>query len=288
MTASGIVVVSQPNSRRSARQEKIITIYCLCADFLSAWGLEDDPQARVSTAEVMTVALVAAALFHGHQDRARLLLKGHGYIPRMLSASRFNRRLHAIEESVWEAFFALLAEAHKQINDGQEYVVDSMPIPVCDNYRIGRCRIYQGPEHRGYIARKRRYFFGLRVHLVITATGKPVEFVLRPGAEAAIRAFKRLRLDLPAGAGLYSDTAYTDYTEEALLSEEGDLRLVCPRKKNSLWRHPGWLEYICKYTRKRVETTFSRIEAERARHIHAVTPRGFELKVFLTLLAYSI
>lgn len=269
-------------------QEKIITLYCLCADFLWAWGQVDDPQARVSTAEVMTVALVAAALFHGHQDRARLLLKEHGYIPRMLSASRFNRRLHQIQESVWEGFFALLAEAHKQINAGQEYVIDSMPIPVCDNYRINRCRIYQGQEHRGYIASKKRYFFGLRVHLLVTATGKPVEFVLRPGAEADIRAFKRLPLDLPAGADLYSDTAYTDYTEEALLSEERDIHLVYPRKKNSLWPHPGWVEYVCKYTRKRVETTFSRIEAELARHIHAVTPRGFELKVFLTLLAYSI
>ena len=41
-------------------QEKIITIYCLCADFLAAYGYQDDAQAQMSTAEVMTVALVAA------------------------------------------------------------------------------------------------------------------------------------------------------------------------------------------------------------------------------------
>ena len=268
--------------------QKIITIYCLCADFLSAWGIQDDPQCQMTRAQVMTVALVGASLFCGNQERSRVFLRDFGFIPTMLSKGRLNRRLHAIEESVWQAFFALLAEAHKQINDGQEYIVDSLPVPVCDNYRIRRCKIYQGEEHRGYIASKKRYFFGLRVHLLITATGKPVEFVLRPAAEADIRAFKRLPKDLPNEADLFSDTAYTDYDEEALLSEEANITLIAPRRKNSLWPHPAWVEYICQQTRKRVETTFSQIEGEFSRHIHAVTPRGFELKVFLTVLAYSI
>ena len=34
-------------------QEKIITIYCLCADFLIVYGQKDEPQAQMSTAEVM-------------------------------------------------------------------------------------------------------------------------------------------------------------------------------------------------------------------------------------------
>jgi hypothetical protein len=37
-----------------------------------------------------------------------------------------------------------------------------------------------------------------------------------------------------------------------------------------------------------VETTFRQITEHLARSIHAVTPRGFKLKVFLTILAYSI
>jgi hypothetical protein len=150
-----------------------------------------------------------------------LFLREHGYIRRMLSASRFNRRLHAIPEAIWQALFALLAEVNKQTSDGQEYLLDSLPVPVCDNIRICRCRLYAGEEHRGYIASKRRYFFGLKVHLVVTATGQPVEFELTPGAEADIRAFKRLILGLPENAALYADAAYTDYTEEALLQLEG-------------------------------------------------------------------
>lgn len=38
-------------------QEKIITLYCVCAEFLAAYGYQDDPQAQMTTAEVMTVSL---------------------------------------------------------------------------------------------------------------------------------------------------------------------------------------------------------------------------------------
>jgi hypothetical protein len=37
--------------------DTITTIYCLCDELLKAWGHRNDPQARLSTAEVMTVPL---------------------------------------------------------------------------------------------------------------------------------------------------------------------------------------------------------------------------------------
>lgn len=60
----------------------------------------DDPQAQMSTAEVMTVTLVAAAVFDGNQEKSRRFLQEHGYIKAMLSKSRFNRRWHAIPEAL--------------------------------------------------------------------------------------------------------------------------------------------------------------------------------------------
>ena len=166
--------------------------------------------------------------------------------------------------------------------------MDSCPVPVCDNIRIFSCRLYQGKEYRGKVASKKRFVYGLRVHLLVTATGQPVEFVLAPASEADITAFRSLPLDLPEGAEVYADPAYTDYTLEDTLKEVQDLTLTVPRKKNSKRPHPGWITYLCQRTRKRVETTFSQINARFAKCIHAVTPRGFELKVFLTVLAFAI
>jgi hypothetical protein len=270
---------------------QIVTIYCLCDDFLRAWGHTDAPQAKMTTAQVMTVALVASALFCGNQERSRCFLEQHGYIRPMLCKSNLNRRLHQVPEALWQALFALLAQVHTQLNPDQTYAVDSLPVPVCDNIRIRRCRLYASRTHgkafRGYIASKRRYFYGLRVHLVITTTGLPVEVMLAPGAEADIRAFRNLRLDLPSTAHIFADRGYQDQQEAALLSETG-LHLVTQRRGNSKHPLPAWINYIVAHERKRIETVFSQIASAFGRKVHAVTAKGFELKVFLAVLAYAI
>jgi hypothetical protein len=266
---------------------QIITIYCLCADFLTAYGHKDDPQAQMTTAEVMTTALVAAFFFDGKQETSRLFLQEHGYIPKMLSKSRFNRRLHQIPDTLWQALFYLLAEIHQQNNPAGDYIVDSCPVPVCDNLRIRRCKLYRGEDYRGYCASKRRYFYGLKVHLVVTATGKPVDLVLTPGETGDLPGFRSLFLDM-TGIDLYGDKGYNDYVLEDTLKAVANIDFTVARKKNSKRPHPGYVGYLCQVIRKRVETTFSQITDHFARSIHAVTPRGFELKIFLTILAYSI
>jgi len=268
--------------------EQIITIYCLCADFLLVYGHKDDVQTQLTTAEVMTAALVGAWFFDGHQLLACQFLKEHGYMPEMLSKSRFNRRLHQIPDTIWQALFFLLAQIHQQTNTDDDYIVDSCPVPVCDNLRIRRSKIYRGEDYRGYCASKRRYFYGLKLHLVVTAKGKPVDLVLTPGETGDMPGLRSLFLDLPDDCDLYGDKGYTDYLFEDLLTLLGSANLIAARKSNSKRPHPGYVGYLCQVVRKRVETTFSAITEHFSRSIHAVTPRGFELKVFLTVLAYSI
>lgn len=273
--------------------DTITTIYCLCDEFLKAIDHRDDPQVRLTTAEVMTVPLVAATFFVGNIDKTRRFLHEYGYMPTMISKSHLNRRLHAIEPSLWQGLFSLLAELFKKPsnNPEQTYVVDSLPIPVCDNIRIRRCRLYPPKEHgeafRGYIPSKRRYFYGLRVHLVTTGAGEPVEFSLVAGSEADVSVFKDLELDLPKGSTIFADKAYTDYDYEDLLEEVG-LHLKAQRKKRSKRPMPLWEEFLGKPIRQYIETVFGGLTNLFSKKIHAVTPRGFELKIVCFLLAFSI
>lgn len=269
-------------------KDTITTIYYLCDSLLQAMDYRDDPQATMSTAEVMTVALTAAACCDGHLERSRELLHEHGYMPRMLSKSRLNRQLHAIPDSLWQTLFGLLAATFKATNAGQEYVVDSFPVPVCDNIRIRRCRLYRSEALRGKIASKKRYFYGLRVHMVITATGRPVEFLLVTGSTNDNLALKAFDLDLPEGATLYGDKEYNDYGYEDLLREAAAITLKPLRKKNSKRPFAAWVQSIQERVRKRIETSFSQITNLFPRQIHAVTPRGFELKVICFILAFAI
>ena len=139
-------------------ESEITTVYCLCEDLLKAVNIHEDPQVKMSNAEAMTTALTASLFFSGNYERSRAFLSEHGYVAHMPGKSRFNRRLLSIPESLWMALFNLLAELYRQSNKENEYAMDSFPVPVCDNIRISRSRIYKDEKYRGYIASKKRYF----------------------------------------------------------------------------------------------------------------------------------
>jgi len=71
------------------------------------------------------------------------------------------------------------------------------------------------------------------------------------------------------------------------LKDVAGLLLVPLRKKNSTRAVPPWVTFVRKYVRKRVETTASQINALLPKSIHAVTSKGFELKVMLFVLAFA-
>jgi hypothetical protein len=105
-------------------------------------------------AEVMTAAIVAMLYFRGNFRMACQFLCEYGYIPHMLSRSRFNRRLLRIAD-LFLTLFLSLGEYWKLLNERSSYVLDSYPIAACDNYRIPRCKLKQGEALWGYIASKK-------------------------------------------------------------------------------------------------------------------------------------
>jgi len=160
---------------------EIIAIYAITDDLLKAIGHREDLRSQLSDAEVITTALVAARFFGGNHQNAQDYLKEHGLMPKMLSKSRFNRRLHRLFLPLLD-LFDCLGMVLKSINSSTEYLLDSFPVPLCDNIRIPKVRLVQSEEYRGYIASKKRYFYGIRVQLLATKDGIPVEFAFLPGA----------------------------------------------------------------------------------------------------------
>jgi hypothetical protein len=265
---------------------QIVAVYCLCDDMLKSLHHYEDPQCQMNDAEVMTTAIVAALRHRGNFELARRVLYEEGYMPKMLGKSRFNRRLHRIQD-LFLTLFRLLGETWKDLNSQSVYVIDSYPIAACDNYRICRSRRYQGEEWRGHQASKKRYFYGLKIHIMVTEQGQPVEFFLTPGSVSDTSAYRLYDFDLPEQAWITADKAYTDYDVEDAINESG-LRMRPIRKSNSKRPFPPWIFYLQSTYRKIVETTGSMIERLLPKSIHSVTARGFELKVGLFVLAASL
>lgn len=264
----------------------ITTIFVLCDELLVA-SKHSDTRCKVSDAEIMTTAIAATTYFSGNFEQASAWLKMSGAIPKRLSRSQFNRRLHRLKPQL-VLLFEVLGQAYKQHNQNATYLIDTFPIPVCDNIRICRARLYRGETFRGYTPSKRRYFFGLKVHLMVTQSGQPVELFFTPGSVGDVEGLQIFSFDLAPGSTVYADKAYNDYDIEDLLEEACQVHLMPLRKKNSKRLEPAYIEFVQLYERKRIETVGSLVERLLPKHIHAVTQKGFELKLFLFFLAYSI
>jgi hypothetical protein len=73
-----------------------------------------------------------------------------------------------------------------------------------------------------------------------------------------------------------------------VMYESAPIDLSPIRKEHTTRAIPPYMAFVQHYYRKRIETAGSLIERKLPKTIHAVTARGFELKVFLFVLAYSI
>src|SRR5436309_15997569 len=82
--------------------EHIIGIYVVIDETMRVLGHTSHRLAGVSDAEVLTVAVVAAAFFGNHHARALAVLRATGYLSHAPSTSRFSRRVHALAD--WLAF----------------------------------------------------------------------------------------------------------------------------------------------------------------------------------------
>jgi hypothetical protein len=285
--SSGKVVGAETTIDQEGHMDsQIVAVFCLSDDLLKALYHHEDPQCKLSDAEVMTIAIVAMLFFRGNFEVARRFLHEQGYLPTVLSKSRFNRRLHR-NADLFLTLFSMLGETWKALNENSLYVIDSFPIAACDNYRIPRSKRYRGEVWRGRQASKKRYFYGLKLHLMVTQTGQPVEFFLTPGSTSDTAAMKWYLFDLPEGAWVTGDKAYTDYRMEDVF-QEANRKLLPLRKSNSKRPVPPWIHYLNSSYRKTIETTGSMIERLLPKSIHAVTARGFELKIAIFVLACSI
>ena len=268
-------------------ETKLIVTYVVCDDVLKNLGIKEDVQAKMTTAEVMTTAIVAAAEYSGNFEKARHTLKSNRAIPDMLSKSQFNRRLHRIQNRVWEAVFKLLAVLFSKHNLEDEFIVDSCPVYACKLARQNQTRLFRDKSFLGYCAAKKEFYIGFKLHLISDINANPIQMLLRPARESDIKTFRLFELDLPKNSVILADKAYNDYRYEDQLIQEKQIHLMPIRKVNSKRKGGGFFENIRKKKRRMIETLFSCIERIMPRSIHVVTIAGLILKTTLFVLAYA-
>jgi hypothetical protein len=153
--------------------------------------------------------------------------------------------------------------------------------------RANRRKLFKDKEYVGYKAAKKSHFVGLKVHMLMSITRKPLEIAYSPASYHDIFAFKQLPLHIPEKSMIYADKAYNDYELEDMLLSDKNIALLPIRKSNSKKHYTHSLTQSIKIKRRNIETAFSTIATRFPKSIHAVTERGFKLKIFSFILAYA-
>jgi hypothetical protein len=259
----------------------IVTTFVVIDDLLKAYAFQEDGRATGQAAEILTVAVIAAKYFQNHHERALSVMIGMGYV-RRLSASRFNRRLHRLRDWLY-GIVTVLGEVFAQ---GEVFIIDSMPLPVCKRARARRCKKVRGKAFCGYCAAKKEPFFGWRLHLICTPDGMPVAFDLLPAADHDLTPVHELTFSLPTGATVFGDKAYISELDTQSVWEAIGVRLVSIKRKNM--RPNSWADdYDLRHYRKRIETVYSQLESMGVQRLHARTNHGIDLKAWASLLALA-
>jgi hypothetical protein len=92
---------------------------------------------------------MAALYYGGNQALSRAFLVEQGYRGHPLSRSRLCRRLARVRHQ-FMTLFHRLDQVSKACIPENIYLLDSLPIAVCDNYRVRRCGRACSAGYRGY------------------------------------------------------------------------------------------------------------------------------------------
>ena len=101
-----------------------------------------------------------------------------------LERSRFNRRSQNL---IW--LIQLIRQGlNQQIPADSIVIIDSFPLPLCQPVRNHRVKILNGLADIGYNASKQMWFYGFKVHMLVTLSGYILNYVVTPASVHDIRA----------------------------------------------------------------------------------------------------
>lgn len=143
------------------------------------WRRSNHSQPKLTDAEVLTIAPMQGYFQTPTLKRTYELVKANDprAFPHLCSYQQWVARLHALSPLVGE----LCSAVPVALAEGDDlYLMDSQPIPLCHPVRHGRVRLlredgaYFGKTHKGW-------FFGCKLHALVTSTGQLLCAVLTPG-----------------------------------------------------------------------------------------------------------
>ena len=81
---------------------------------------------------------------------------------------------------------------NNQISSDTIAIVDSFPLPLCQSVRNHRASIFEGLADIGYNASKHLWFYGFKVHILVTLSGHILNYIVTSASVHDIKAVEDL------------------------------------------------------------------------------------------------
>jgi hypothetical protein len=178
--------------------------------------------------------------------------------PYLIHLTRYNLRKKTLTKYI-DKYNRLIAGFMNENEDA--YIVDSIPVPVCKISREKRTKVcrenFETAPDKGYTASIKQYYYGYKLHLVISVRGIFQSMELSKASIHDLQYLSDIKYSGLNNCTLLGDKGYLSAEFQNDLFTYSRIRLQTPKRNNQadFELYP----YVFKKCRKRIETLFSQL-----------------------------
>ena len=201
-----------------------------------------------------------------------------------LSHSRFNRRARMLLPLIYLIRHGLNEEVDLS---GDILIIDSFPVPVCQPIRNRRAKIFRGYADIGYKATKKIYYYGFKVHAIVSDDGYLLDYIVtKASVHDAKETVELITNAHPDNRYLLGDEGYLGKNLHQRLEQMG-YTLWTPYRKNMKNAQKHNKHYLMAL-RRTIESDFSLLSYYNAENNRARSLAGFQERLEVAVLAYNM
>ena len=207
--------------------------------------------------------------------------------PKLIDRSNFNRRKKNLV-----SYLALYNQRlANEMNESEDaFIVDSMPVPICNIARADRISIckenFESAPDKGYSSITKTYFMGYKLHLVTSVRGVFHSMQLSKASVHDVHYLEEIKDTGLNNCLLLGDKGYLSAEQKTDLFHTAKIELQTPCRTNQLQQ--TLFPYVFKKCRKRIETQFSQLcDQFMIKRNYAKTYRGLATRIISKITAFT-
>lgn len=244
---------------------------------------------KMSDCEILALSLCSEAMSIDSENYfwGKIMSQANEF-PNLIDRSNYNRRRRNLIN-----FHNLLTQkiADELNEDENVFIVDSMPLPVCNIARAGRSNVlrkdFETSPDKGYSAITKTYFYGYKLHLITSLKGVYKSIDITKASVHDIHYLNDVNESRMNNCTLLGDKGYLSSECKSDLFHISKIKLETPKRRNQtdFTKYP----YVFSKSRKRIETQFSQLTDQfLIKRNYAKTFLGLCTRIWSKIAAFTV